>query len=54
VLLGLKLYVSLTLGGADVDLVFGRGWKLVLLWASIGLIAYVYALSQSTTYVCKF
>ncbi|WOO76463.1 Siderophore iron transporter 3 [Vanrija pseudolonga] len=31
------------------DYVFGRGWKLVLLWFSIGLIAYVYALSQSTT-----
>lgn len=28
------------------DIVFGKGWKLVALWASIGLIAYVYALSQ--------
>ncbi|KAG5641857.1 hypothetical protein DXG03_004097 [Asterophora parasitica] len=32
-------------------LVFGKGWKLWLLWLSIGIIAYVYALSQNTTYV---
>lgn len=25
-----------------------------MLWASIGLIAYVYALSQSTTWVCEY
>ncbi|KAL7419034.1 hypothetical protein Q5752_005870 [Cryptotrichosporon argae] len=30
-------------------LVFGRGWGLYLLWVSIGLIAYVYSLSRSTT-----
>lgn len=41
----IPLSCSLTLP----DYVFGRGWKLVLLWFSIGLIAYVYALSQSTT-----
>ncbi|WVQ72881.1 hypothetical protein IAR50_002442 [Cryptococcus sp. DSM 104548] len=30
-------------------LVFGKGWGIYSLWASIGLIAYVYALSRSTT-----
>ncbi|WWD08232.1 hypothetical protein V865_006343 [Kwoniella europaea PYCC6329] len=30
-------------------LVFGRGWGLYSLWASIGLIAYVYSLSRLTT-----
>ncbi|KAL1408575.1 hypothetical protein Q8F55_005388 [Vanrija albida] len=29
--------------------VFGRGWKLVLLWASIALIAYVWSLAAITT-----
>lgn len=32
------------------DLVYGKGWGLYALWASIGLISYVYALSGSTTY----
>ncbi|TXT04868.1 hypothetical protein VHUM_03951 [Vanrija humicola] len=32
-------------------LVFGKGWKLFLLWFSVGLIAFAYSLSQSTTYV---
>ncbi|KAL1405311.1 hypothetical protein Q8F55_008938 [Vanrija albida] len=32
-------------------LVFGKGWKLLLLWFSVGLIAFAYSLSQSTTYV---
>jgi hypothetical protein len=26
-----------------VDMVFGRGWKLYLLWGSIALVAYVYS-----------
>ncbi|TYJ57394.1 hypothetical protein B9479_001934 [Cryptococcus floricola] len=30
-------------------LVFGKGWGIYSLWASIGRIAYVYALSRSTT-----
>lgn len=36
------------------DIVFGKGWGLYSLWASIGLIAYVYSLSRSTTAYCKF
>jgi len=35
------------------DVVFGKGWGLYSLWASIGLIAYVYALSRSTTGACE-
>ncbi|TXT07886.1 uncharacterized protein COLE_04810 [Cutaneotrichosporon oleaginosum] len=31
-------------------LVFGKGWKLWLLWGSIALVCYVYTLSNSTTY----
>ena len=34
-------------------LVYGKGWGLIALWTSIGLISYAYALSQSTTYVCE-
>ena len=34
------------------DIVFGKGLGLYALWASIGLIAYVYSLSRSTTYYC--
>lgn len=37
----------------QVDLVFGKGLGLYALWASIGLIAYVYSLSRSTTYYCR-
>ena len=33
--------------------VFGKGWGLYSLWISIGLIAYVYALSRSTTFACR-
>lgn len=36
------------------DHVFGRGWGIWALWISIGLIAYVYSLSRSTTYVCEY
>jgi hypothetical protein len=36
------------------DLVFGKGWGLYSLWISIGLIAYVYSLSRSTTVYCEF
>jgi hypothetical protein len=32
--------------------VFGKGLGLYALWASIGLIAYVYSLSRSTTVYC--
>ena len=35
-------------------IVFGKGVGLYALWFSIGLIAYVYALSQSTTYYCEY
>lgn len=36
-------------------IVFGKGWGLYSLWASIGLIAYVYSLSRSTTaYYAQF
>lgn len=35
------------------DLVFGKGIGLYALWVSIGLIAYVYSLSRSTTIYCK-
>ncbi|KIY70184.1 hypothetical protein CYLTODRAFT_442186 [Cylindrobasidium torrendii FP15055 ss-10] len=31
-------------------LVFGKGWKLWMLWISMGLINYVYTLSSGTTY----
>lgn len=34
-------------------MVFGRGWKLVLLWASIALIAYVWSLAAITTSICE-
>lgn len=34
------------------DLVFGKGAGLYALWISIGLIAYVYSLSRSTTIYC--
>jgi hypothetical protein len=36
-----------------IDVVFGKGWGLYSLWASIALIAYVYALSRSTTFACE-
>lgn len=40
---------------ADIsDLVFGKGLGLYALWVSIGLIAYVYSLSRTTTFWCKF
>jgi hypothetical protein len=35
------------------DVVFGKSWGLYILWISIGLIAYVYSLSRSTTAYCK-
>jgi len=35
------------------DRVFGKGYGIYVLWFSIGLIAYVYSLSRSTTYVCE-
>ncbi|OCF35087.1 siderophore-iron transporter Str3 [Kwoniella heveanensis BCC8398] len=36
-------------------LVFGKGWGIYAFWASIGLIAYVYSLSRSTTaYYAQF
>jgi hypothetical protein len=34
------------------DIVFGKGWGLHALWILIGLIAYVYPLSRSTTVYC--
>ena len=37
----------------SVDVVFGKGWGLYGLWLSICVIAYVYALSRSTTFACK-
>jgi len=36
------------------DVVFGKGWGLYILWFSIGLIAYVYSLSRSTTAYCQY
>lgn len=41
------------MGVLTPDLVFGRGWKLWMLWGSIALVCYVYTLSNSTTYTCK-
>lgn len=32
----------------------GRGTKLWILYASIGLICYSYSLSSNTVYVCEF
>jgi hypothetical protein len=39
---------------ASTDVVFGKGWGLYILWFSIGLIAYVYSLSRSTTAYCEY